>query len=246
MEKVTLKLPGDLLRNAARVASGDNVTVGHLVRVLLAREVSRRLDGATDGGDTLLAAVKALLDRDCDAATGWEDLASRLQNHGYALRPSQADLTLYKLSCGSPICDLGALGHSRRDLETRFGGAMPAGTLTGRVMLSGRSDQAPVAEDRKARLLRDLAPVFEAATDWEALTDDLASRGFELRAHGRGLALYSRGRGRHICNTAAFGFRYRALVARIGTPMPGHPFAPGRGDTKRSVAANDIELIERE
>ena len=41
METVTLRLPATLLQNAARVAHGEDVTVGHLVRVLLAREVHR-------------------------------------------------------------------------------------------------------------------------------------------------------------------------------------------------------------
>ncbi|KIN75318.1 hypothetical protein Z945_147 [Sulfitobacter noctilucae] len=81
MKTVTLKLPEKLLTDAARVASGQDVTNGHLVRVLLAKEVARRLNPKTpkraDAG--LLAALQTLLGRDMADASDWDDLALRLQ-----------------------------------------------------------------------------------------------------------------------------------------------------------------------
>ncbi|MFC6636364.1 hypothetical protein GV827_09605 [Sulfitobacter sp. JBTF-M27] len=80
METVTLKLPDKLLRDAARVASGQDVTIGHLVRVLLAKEVERRLNPRTPNraDEGLIAALQAVLARDMAEADNWDDLAARL------------------------------------------------------------------------------------------------------------------------------------------------------------------------
>ena len=67
-----------------------------------------------------------------------------------------------------------------------------------------------------------LAPIFEAAKDWEALQKRLLERGYTLRAMGTGLALYTARDGKHFCNTATVGFRYRKLVKKYNSPMPGH------------------------
>ena len=72
METVTLRLPEKLLRDAARVAAGDAVTVEHMVRFLLAKEVARRLDPKARqvADEGLLAALQALLARDMAEAAG--------------------------------------------------------------------------------------------------------------------------------------------------------------------------------
>ena len=84
LESVTLKLPRDLLSGAQRVATARDVTIGHMVRQLLKREVARQLSAkksdATD--ERLLAALQVLLARDMAEAKDWDDLAQRLRPHG--------------------------------------------------------------------------------------------------------------------------------------------------------------------
>ena len=133
-EVVTLKLPAKLLKDAGKVALAHDVTIGHLVRQMLTREVERRLDPKTSNraDEGLVAALQALLAGDMALADGWDDLADRLARHGYALRPAGGGLTLYKLSCGTRVCTGSELGFSYRCLVKRFQAAMPGhphGTL---------------------------------------------------------------------------------------------------------------------
>lgn len=126
-ETVTLKLPPRLLQDAGSVAAEQDVTIGHLVRHLLKREVDRRLRGkrSVQVDETLLAALQALLARDMAEASGWEDLAVRLARHGYALRPAGGGLTLHKTSCDTRVCKASELGFAYRTLVKRFGAGMP-------------------------------------------------------------------------------------------------------------------------
>jgi hypothetical protein len=87
-----------------------------------------------------------------------------------------------------------------------------------------------------------LRPVFEAAQDWEDLNAALLERGFHLRAMGTGTAVYRSINGRHLCNTATVGHRYRALVKRFGAPMPGHP----HGMKWIRPAQEPFEVVERD
>ena len=78
LESVTLKLPRDLLSGAQRVASAREVTIGHMVRQLLKREVARQLSTKRNEAtyEYLLAALQA---RDMAEALDWDDLAARLR-----------------------------------------------------------------------------------------------------------------------------------------------------------------------
>ena len=241
METVTLRLPATLLQNAARVAHGEDVTVGHLVRVLLAREVDRRLNPKTPNraDETLLAALQALLARDMAEAEDWTDLAQRLARHGYELRPAGGGLALHKSSCGSRICKGSELGFAYRTLVARFQAAMP-GHPHGAMGLLPGADSAPIDSTRKGRLQRALTPIFKSAGSWHDLINRLEQAGYELRPHGRGMAIYTVPQGRHLCNTATVGYRHRALVKRFGGPMPGL----GKGSDQR-VEDDDLDVIER-
>lgn len=93
-ESVTLKLPRALLSEAQHVATAREVTIGHMVRQLLRREVDRQLGAKVDQNtdERLVVALQALLARDMADADGWEDLAARLRPHGYDLRMSEVML----------------------------------------------------------------------------------------------------------------------------------------------------------
>ncbi|MFK7834622.1 MAG: hypothetical protein AB8B60_00245 [Sulfitobacter sp.] len=249
METVTLKLPPKLLTDAARVASGQDVTIGHLVRVLLAKEVDRRLNPKTPmrADEALLAALQALLARDMAEAMGWADLAARLRPHGYDLRPSGGGITLHKISCGTRVCKGSELGFAYRTLVERFRAAMP-GHPRGTLDLSFPEvlpDAKPLTSTEKGRLQRSLEPLFKTADDWNMLITRLARRHYEVRPHGSGLALYATPQGRHICNTAMIGYSYRALVKRFGMPMPGHPQGATGLPAMPEQEGPAFEVIER-
>lgn len=216
LESVMLKLPRELLSGAQRVASAQDVTIGHLVRVLLKREVERQMHAPCGPRDTrLLAALGALLAGDMVAARDWDDLAKRLRPHGYALHPAEGDLTLVKVSCGTRVCNASDLGFGYGDLVRRFGTDMPGHTRATRntgVMPAGELDNR-----RKTYLGR----MVTAASGWHDLIAQLASDGMELRPEGAGLAIYATATGRHLCNTAAVGADYRMLAHRFGGPLPG-------------------------
>ena len=127
LETVTLKLPRALLNDAGSVAAAQDVTIGHLVRQLLAKEVERRLNPKTSNrpDEGLLTALKTLFARDMAEAAGWDDLAKRLERHGYELRPVGGGIVLYKKSCGTRVCKGSELGFAYRFLVKRFNAAMP-------------------------------------------------------------------------------------------------------------------------
>lgn len=202
METVTLKLPSDLLRDAARLAHSDAVTVGHLVRVLLAKEIARRAHKVpsepTDQG--LLAALQALLARDIAEALDWSDLAARLAFHGYEFRAAGGGVVLHKSSCGTRLCKGSELGFSYRALVERFGGPMPGHPKGAMGVVP---DAAPMESAALGRLQRTLKPVFEHAADWESLVASLKRRGYALRLRGADLGLFAMPQGRHLCASDA-------------------------------------------
>ncbi|WP_299414189.1 hypothetical protein [uncultured Sulfitobacter sp.] len=241
LESVSLKLPRDLLSGAQRVATARDVTVGHLVRQLLKREVDRQLAGGREG-DTdarLLAALQALLARDMAEASSWENLQERLKPHGYVLRRQGGGLVLYKTSCGTRVCKGSELGFSYATLVARFGVPMPDHPHTSAsvgTMPAGRIDPT-----RHAMLSGHIA----AARSWPDLINRLAVEGMELRPMGAGLGIYITTTGRHLCNSATVGARYKTLVKRYGAAMPGHPHDMSN-HLNSALPETGIELIERD
>lgn len=219
LESVTLKLPRELLSGAQRVATAREVTIGHMVRQLLKREVDRQLSSKDSGvvGEGLISAVQALLARDMADASGWDDMAERLRPHGYALGPCDGGVALIKSSCGTRVCRGSELGFSYANLVKRFGSQMPqqavAKTDNG-VMPAGRLDPTRHAM---------LSNHFYVARNWPDLINRLAIEGMELRPLGAGLGIHIAATGRHLCNSGAVGERYLTLVKRFGATMPGHP-----------------------
>lgn len=228
LETVTLKLPRQLLSDAGIVASAQDVTIGHLVRHLLAKEVARRLNPKTGNqvDDGLLAALQALFAKDMNAATDWDDLAARLHRHGYELRPVGAGGVLYKKSCNTRVCKSSELGPAYRALVKRFAKDAPGDPPQGALHLVAPQAMPEDAlnSTAKGRLQRSLEPVFRTSANWDILIARLLKRGYVLRPMGRGTALYSALEGCHVCNTKTVGYRYRALVKKFGGAMPGHPY----------------------
>ncbi len=239
MESVTLKLPRELLSGAQRVATARDVTIGHMVRQLLKREVERQMQagpvGCVDG--RLLTALQALLARDFAKASDWTDLIERLRMHGYDLRADGGGLMLFKSSCSTRVCKASEIGFADEALVARFGGPMP-GPLHEKchagVMPAGRLD--PVRTGR-------ITAHITQAQNWVDLRERLAAEGLELRAMGADLGIYNSATGRHLCNTATVGARYKALVRRFGAAMLDHPHDMSRHPPK--AADDEVEVIER-
>jgi len=126
-QTVTLKLPQNLLSRASDVAQRQDVTIGHLVRKLLSKEVDRHLNAKTPNGadERLVAALQALLASEMALADTWEDLALRLADQGYELRPAGGGLTMHRRPCGRRLCKASELGFPYRKLVKRFRCAMP-------------------------------------------------------------------------------------------------------------------------
>ena len=252
LETVTLKLPRQLLSEAGSVAAAQDVTIGHLVRHLLAKEVERRLNPKTSNraDEGLLAALQALLAKDMAEATGWDDLAERLARHGYELRPAGGGIVLHKKSCGTRVCKGSELGFAYRTLVQRFQTGMPGHPHCGLdVVPRGEPKSAPLNSTIKGRLQRALEPVFKTSANWDILCARLLKRGYVLRPMGTGTAIYSTLDGRHVCNTKTVGYRYRALVKKFGAPMPGHPhgadWIKGTADGPTETTEFDFDVIDR-
>ncbi len=126
-QTVTLKLPQNLLTRASSVAQAQDVTIGHLVRKLLSKEVDRQLNAKTSNrtDERLVAALQALLATQMALAESWEDLALRLAEEGYELRPAGGGLTMHRRPCGTRLCKASELGFPYRALVKRFGAGMP-------------------------------------------------------------------------------------------------------------------------
>lgn len=216
LESVTLKLPRDLLSGAQRVATARDVTIGHMVRQLLKREVERQLKAkpgaAVDEG--LLAALQALLGRDMAEAVSWDDLAERLRPHGYEMRAAGGGATIYKSSCGTRVCKGSELGFGYAALVKRFGGHLPGHPYQKAaygIMPAGQIDQT-----RQTMLTRH----FGSARSWPDLINRLAWEGMELRLLGTALGVHKAATGRHLCNSDTVGPSYAALMERFGKPLP--------------------------
>lgn len=252
LETVTLRLPQTLLRDAGSVASAQDVTIGHLVRQLLAKEVARRINPkmATRADEGLVAALQALLAHDMAEAGDWDELETRLARHGYELRPAGGGLTLHKKSCGTRVCKGSELGFAYRSLVRRFGVGMPDhphGAL-GEQFIETPEREPILNSTQKGRLQRALEPVFKTADSWETLATRLHKRGYLLCPIGTELAIYTDRGAVHVCNTATMGFRYRALVKKYGCPMPGHPHGMNWVASKQDIPEKnepDFEVIER-
>lgn len=230
LESVTLTLPRELLAGAQRVATARDVTIGHMVRQLLKREVDRQLSSKAAGGPDgrLQVAVQALLARDMAEAHDWPDMAKRLRPHGYDLRVRNGGIVLYKTSCDTRVCKGSEIGFPYAALIKRFGGPMPA-TSVGRkrqgVMPSGNIDP-------KRRLM--LKEHVDKARSWPDLINKLACERMELRLLGASLGIYVAATGRHLCNVTSLGTQYGEMVERFGASLPGQSQS-GRSQEDASV-----------
>ncbi|MCL3881012.1 relaxase/mobilization nuclease domain-containing protein [Marivita sp. GX14005] len=132
MGTVHFKIPEEMLRVGAMLAREDDISLGQLLRNLLAKEISRRKNARPPNraDELLIAPLRARLAPEFANATGWESLRHRLKECGYELRPAGGGLALFTYPEGSRVCKGSELGFSYSKLVERFEAGFPGHTHT--------------------------------------------------------------------------------------------------------------------
>ena len=127
MERVDMKMHREMLQQASKIARARDVTLGQMIRNLLAREISRtgHARPPVRADERLVAPLRARLATDLADATGWEDLQQRLGHKGYALRAAGGGLALHCKHGDQRICKASELGFSYSRLMRRFCAPFP-------------------------------------------------------------------------------------------------------------------------
>lgn len=135
LQTVTRRVPEMPIDSVGGVAPRQELTIGHLARRLLQREVADWLAHSqtrVGGDERLVVALQALLASDIARAADWEDLCGRLATQDFTLLPEGGGLCLHKRTCGTRLCSASELGVAYHKLVKRFGCGMPGhpdGTL---------------------------------------------------------------------------------------------------------------------
>lgn len=125
---VHFKLPDPMLRAAARVSRRADISVGQLMRIALDAEIRKRSKGAKTpdrAQEQLLASLRRLLATDLAEASDWQDLKTRLETKGFALREAGGGLALHSHPDGARVCKASELGYAYGILMKRFGAPFP-------------------------------------------------------------------------------------------------------------------------
>jgi len=125
-ERIEMKMHTDMLRAASQIARARDVTVGQLVRDLLAREISRaHAKPPVRADERLVAPLRARLAPDLADAADWGDLQARLCAKGYILRAAGGGLALHDWPGERRICKASELGFSYARLMRRLRAPFP-------------------------------------------------------------------------------------------------------------------------
>ncbi|WP_084667914.1 relaxase family protein [Nioella nitratireducens] len=126
-ESLTIRLAPRDLQALDALARRQDVTVGFIVRGLIASELKRQANtkarNCADG--RLVARLQRLLAGAMAEARSWQDLHRRLSDLGYELRPSGGGLTVHRLSGDERLCKSSDLGFAYTRLVKRFRAPMP-------------------------------------------------------------------------------------------------------------------------
>ena len=127
MDTVTFKLHPETIRAARELAGERDISVGQLIRDVLAREISKVRDArpSVRADERLVAPLRARLAGDLAYATGWDDLDTRLKEKGYVLRAAGGGLALHSWPENQRQCKASELGFSHARLMQRFGHPFP-------------------------------------------------------------------------------------------------------------------------
>ncbi len=124
---IPIRFSSELLSSAVAVALEQDVTLGHYVRELIRRDLSRRAKARPSvyADETLVAPLRARLAGDLAFSNSWEELQARLNAQGFALREAGGGLALHAWPGGARICKASELGFSYGKLMCRFDAPLP-------------------------------------------------------------------------------------------------------------------------
>jgi len=127
MESVEFKLPREMRLALRQLACQDDVSPGQVLRALLNKEISRRLNARPPvrADERLIAPLRARLAPDLAHATNWDDLQKRLNCAGYSLREAGGGLAVFTHPSGARVCKASELGFSYGRLMRRFRSPFP-------------------------------------------------------------------------------------------------------------------------
>ncbi|MYM55589.1 hypothetical protein [Thalassovita mangrovi] len=127
MTPVELKLHPEMLRAAAALARDRDITVGQLVRDLLAREISkaRQARPPSRADERLVAPLRARLAPILAKAETWDEMQRALAAHDFALRAAGGGLALHTLRGNRRVCKASELGFSYLKLMRRLNAPFP-------------------------------------------------------------------------------------------------------------------------
>ncbi|VAV89969.1 hypothetical protein MNBD_ALPHA07-1881 [hydrothermal vent metagenome] len=127
MKRVDMKMHHEMLHQASKIARARDVTLGQMIRDLLAREISRATHARPPvrADEQRVAPLRARVATDLAEATGWEDLQQRLGHNGYVLRAAGGGLALHHKAGDQRICKASELGFSYSRLMRRFCAPFP-------------------------------------------------------------------------------------------------------------------------
>ena len=126
-ERIKIGMSPEMARAAAELARERDISLGQLVRDLVAKEISRARAAKPPvrADERLVAPLRARLAGDLANARDWDDLDRRLRAKGYVLRPAGGGLALHDWPGDRRICKASELGFSYSRLMRRFGAPFP-------------------------------------------------------------------------------------------------------------------------
>lgn len=125
--RIDILMHPEMARAARRLAAERDISMGQLMRDMLAKEISRARNAKPPvrADERLVAPLRARLAGDLAQATGWGDLDRRLRAKGYVLRAAGGGLALHDWPADRRICKASELGFSYARLMRRFGAPFP-------------------------------------------------------------------------------------------------------------------------
>lgn len=126
-ESLTIRLAPRDLAALQGLAAQEGVSVDHIIRGLVSREIRRANNAKTRNcaDERLVARLQRLLAPTMAGATSWNGLQDRLARVGFSLRPAGGGLTVHRLPGGARLCKSSEIGFAYSRLARRFGAPMP-------------------------------------------------------------------------------------------------------------------------
>lgn len=127
MEPCHFKMHPEMSRAIIAIARERDVTVGQILRDLVAAEIRRHHDAKPPirADERLIAPLRARLANCLAHPETWDAVQAALRSKGYELRAAGGGLALHAHPSGARICKASELGFSYARLMRRIGAPFP-------------------------------------------------------------------------------------------------------------------------